>query len=124
MAALMRRFGGHPYENGDMMDFKTLDPKRPLHENLLAIGYNNNELVRCGVGVGVGVGVGCGFGVGCGLGVRSCCELQEGGFSAAWTSNFGRKHASTPQPAALLRSSPSYTPTPPFKRPLTLSNQS
>lgn len=48
MSALMRRFGGHPYERGDMIDFKALDPSKPMWENMAALGYNNNELVgRC-----------------------------------------------------------------------------
>lgn len=44
MGALMRRFGGHPYERGDMIDFKTVDPSRSLLENMQALGYNHNEL--------------------------------------------------------------------------------
>ncbi|GBF90673.1 hypothetical protein Rsub_03245 [Raphidocelis subcapitata] len=44
MGALMRRYGGHPYERGDVVDFKTVDPTRPLAENMEALGYNRNEL--------------------------------------------------------------------------------
>lgn len=52
MKALMKRFGGHPYERGDVLDFKAVDPDRPIHENLLALGYHNNELVSFRVGDG------------------------------------------------------------------------
>ena len=45
MAALMKRYGGHPYERGDMLDFKTVDPDKPFDENLRALGYNYKELV-------------------------------------------------------------------------------
>lgn len=48
MAALMRRFGGHPYERGDMLDFKAVDPTKNAYENFLSLGYNNNELVGWG----------------------------------------------------------------------------
>jgi hypothetical protein len=44
--ALLKRYGGHPYERGDLLDFKTIDPSRPLADNLAALGYNANELVR------------------------------------------------------------------------------
>eukprot|EP00878_Enallax_costatus_P015949 GHUV01016722.1.p1 GENE.GHUV01016722.1~~GHUV01016722.1.p1 ORF type:complete len:458 (+),score=126.66 GHUV01016722.1:249-1622(+) len=45
MAALMQRFGGHPYETMDMLPFNVVDPvkKTPL-ENLWAMGHNRNEL--------------------------------------------------------------------------------
>lgn len=46
MAALVKRFGGHPYERGDALDFRSVDPDKSIHDNLLALGYNNNELVR------------------------------------------------------------------------------
>jgi hypothetical protein len=50
LTALLRRYGGHPYERGDMIDFKTVDPTRPLAENMAALGYNRNELVRARAG--------------------------------------------------------------------------
>ena len=46
MRALMKRFGGHPYERGDALDFRAVDPDKSIHDNLLALGYHNNELVR------------------------------------------------------------------------------
>lgn len=46
----MKRFGGHPYERGDMIDFKTIDPTKPFDETLRALGYNANELVKGGCG--------------------------------------------------------------------------
>jgi hypothetical protein len=63
MAALMRRFGGHPYEQGDVLDFKALDPTKSVYDNLLAMGYNDNELVVGGVrGPGAAAGQGGGGG--------------------------------------------------------------
>lgn len=46
IAALMQRFGGHPYETMDMLPFNVVDPvkKTPL-ENLWHMGHNRNELV-------------------------------------------------------------------------------
>lgn len=38
LKALMQRYGGHPYETGDMIPFKLLDPAAPLSENLAALG--------------------------------------------------------------------------------------
>lgn len=50
MAALMQRYGGHPYDTMDNLPFNVVDPvkKTPL-ENLWAMGHNRNELVRWGV---------------------------------------------------------------------------
>jgi hypothetical protein len=46
MQALMTRFGGHPYDEMDMMPFNVVDPvKRTPLENLWGMGYNRNELV-------------------------------------------------------------------------------
>jgi hypothetical protein len=51
----MSRFGGHPYDEMDLLPFNVVDPvKRTPLENLWGMGYNRNELVRQGsVGLGV-----------------------------------------------------------------------
>jgi hypothetical protein len=47
MQALMTRFGGHPYDEMDLLPFNVVDPvKRTPLENLWGMGYNRNELVR------------------------------------------------------------------------------
>lgn len=58
LQALMMRFGGHPYDEMDLLPFNVVDPvKRTPLENLWGMGYNRNELVRGGVGhSGVGSG--------------------------------------------------------------------
>lgn len=47
MQALMTRFGGHPYDELDLLPFNVVDPvKRTPLENLWGMGHNRNELVR------------------------------------------------------------------------------
>jgi hypothetical protein len=47
MAALMARFGGHPYDQMDLLPFNVVDPvKRTPLENMWGMGHNRNELVR------------------------------------------------------------------------------
>lgn len=42
----MTRFGGHPYDEMDLLPFNVVDPvKRTPLENLWGMGYNRNELV-------------------------------------------------------------------------------
>lgn len=55
MAALMQRYGGHPYDTMDNLPFNVVDPvkKTPL-ENLWAMGHNRNELVSSARGGGEG----------------------------------------------------------------------
>jgi hypothetical protein len=45
MAALMARFGGHPYEKGDMLRFNVVDPQKSLRTNMSTMGYHEHELV-------------------------------------------------------------------------------
>lgn len=45
LQALMSRFGGHPYDEMDLLPFNVVDPvKRTPLENLWGMGYNRNEL--------------------------------------------------------------------------------
>jgi hypothetical protein len=47
MQALMTRFGGHPYDELDLLPFNVVDPiKRTPLENLWGMGHNRNKLVR------------------------------------------------------------------------------
>lgn len=53
MQALMTRFGGHPYDEMDLLPFNVVDPvKRTPLENLWGMGYNRNELVGSWRGAG------------------------------------------------------------------------
>jgi hypothetical protein len=53
MQALMTRFGGHPYDEMDMLPFNVVDPvKRTPLENLWGMGHNRNELVGWGFATG------------------------------------------------------------------------
>jgi hypothetical protein len=95
MQALMTRFGGHPYDEMDLLPFNVVDPvKRTPLENLWGMGYNRNELVSgCWGWVGGGGKGWWGGGGGAGGGGGGEGGWGEGSSSAHhWTNLWGMVH--------------------------------